>query len=370
MAEILSQEEIEALLKTISEGFSEEGKKGDEKKEKTNLGAESAEYFEQREKIKTLLHDFYQERQKNMPVHREIIDLADKLKGLIEQAALYYAKFYKTQNNIIDKEFFSEENLPDRNEVILKCTEKTEKDVLIHKKQSILDIYNNLLRILGDEDSNETFDKITVEKKDKIEIKKIIENLKNIETGLNKKVKELWDIRKNIAKELILTIPEFTDFKDAELSTHFENNGLYNLDSQIWADKIFETEKGREEKHIFFELNNPRMKDSLKELEKKYKITEEELNEIEDLKWSGEEKIKLKKLRQEVENYREKSAEIVKSFLEIQKTFKFDAQGAENIRIEIICAFVRGRYIENGLPAVHKTRAVQKIMNNTFKWPE
>lgn len=352
MAEILSQEERDALLKTISAGYSEEEKKGGEK-EKTNPGAESSEHLEKKERVLTLIHDFYQERQKNMPVHREIIELADNLKNFLEKAIYFGKKYFKTTENRVADDLYS-----NKERRIVGIRFMTEGEKGIEFEESIIE---NLEMVLNNVDLKE---------EEKKNLEELINNIQKTESELDNKVNELWEIRKNTAKEIILASPEFENFKDAELDTAFTDRGLYNLDSCVKAKKELEIEEGRKEKFLFFETDDLRIEKALKNLTEKFNITEQELKEIKGLEWSEEEKIKLKKFRKEVENYKEKSAEIAKSFLETKKTFEFDAQGAENIKIEMTRAFVRGRYKENGLPSVHKTRVVQEIMNGTFKWPE
>lgn len=352
MAEILSQEEVNALLESISKGPSKEGKKGEEK-EKINPGAESPEYLEQREKVMTLLHNFYQERQKNLPVHREIGELAEKIKSFLEKANVYRDRFFKTKSYVKENDYNPKNQ---RSEYLIYFSKENETKE--YWQDPIENTIPELQKILNQAEINES---------EKQELTALIQNLKNAVLEMNEKVGKLWEIRENIAKEFILIFPKFADFKDAKFSMRNQYNGLYNLDSEIWADKIFDTEKGREEKHIYFELNTFLRYDIFRNLEQKFNITEKEWKNIEALEWSGEEKENLKNLMEDVGEYRAE-AEKLKEGLLMSANLKFKKEGANLVKDEFMRAFIRQLYEDYKLPIVHKERVVQEIMNGTFSF--
>lgn len=326
----------------------------------TNPRQESVENSTERERVKTLLQDFYQERQKNMPVHREIGELTEKMRALLEKILPYFDKFHNSKNTI-DEEYFKsgEPDLPIRKELSFSRINKDgNKEYMAGQV-----ISPNLRDIL-----DKGFIK-KPESRERQEIEELIKNFEDVKNKLNEKIRELWEIRKKIAKELILTIPEFQNWKDAEFEFSAQNEDLYNLGSFIKAEKKFETEGGKKEKSLYFELAEySDGKEIIKELTKMHKITEEELKEIKELKWSGEEKEKLKKFAGKVDKYKLEAEAVKKQFLEIEETFEFDEHDAGLIEYAMTRAFVKRQYTNSGLPKIHKERVVQQIMNGTFKF--
>lgn len=356
MAEIFSQEEVDALLASAEE--LERAKKEKSEEKKTNpAGAESSEHLEQREKIKALLHDFYQERQKNMPVHREIMELAEKLKHIFEKVILFDDKFYDLESEV-GESVCSGEDLPIRNEVIINWEKQGKKSGW----QRINGIISGLQQILD----KKGFGKELNEKEEK-EISDIIKNIQEIDNKLNENVKKLWEIRKNIAKEIILASPEFSDFKDVELNAVRLSDGLYNLDSFVEAEKILETEEGIKKEILFFKTDDCDIKKALNNLEKKYNITEDELKEIKDFEWSEEEKENLKNLMEDVSDYKIEAEKLKQGLLK-SANLKFKNEGADLVKDEFTRAFIRQSYEDYKLPVVHKERVVQEIMNRTFSF--
>lgn len=358
MAEILSQEEVNALSESISEGPFKEGKKG-EGKEKTNPGAESSEYLEQREKVKTLLHDFYQERKKNMPVHREIAELAEKLKHIFEKVVLFFDKFYEDLESKVGENFCSGGDLPNRNEVIINWKQKEESGW-----QRINGIITDLQNILD----KKGFNKELSEKEEK-EISDLIKNIQEIDSKLNENVKKLWEIRKNTAKEIILASPEFSDFKDVELNTVYLNYGLYNLGSFVEAEKILETKEGKSGKVLFFNNDDWEIKEALENLTRKFNITEQELKEIKKLEFGAEHKNSLLGLRKAMETYDIEADKIVEIFCSLEG-YEILKNGGENIKREFKEGKARFLYRKAKLPSIHEKRVIQQTMNGTFEFEE
>lgn len=313
--------------------------------------AETLEHLEERERVLTLLHDFYQERQKNMPVHKEIAELVEKLRGLFEKVYPLIDEFYGSESKVGQRY-----NLKTGRKEIVREWKQGEKNGWL----DILMIIEQLETVLR----GEVFDKEPT-KENRIKIEELKKSFENIDVQLNQKVGELWEIRKNIVKELIKIVPEFTKFNDAKLVPSFLNNGLYNLNSSIIAKKTFETKKGDEEKDIHFDLDSFIIESSFQNLMKQYNLTDKELKEIKSLEWSAEEKENLKNLMEDVDEYKAETEKMKQGLLK-SKNLKFKTAGADLVKDEFVRAFVRQSYEDYNLPVVHKERVVQEIMNGTF----
>lgn len=315
--------------------------------------AESVEHLEERERVIALLHDFYSERQKNMPIHKEIIGLVDDLKNFLETAIYFHKKWFDTTEFRVVDDVIKKE----RCNVGIKFKTKGGKLGAEFGEE----IIKNLRIVLNN---------VVLEEKEISDLKELINNIKKTESELDLKVDELWEIRKKIAKELILIVPEFANLKDAELIIVDGSKGLYNLGSELSAKRQVQTETEEEEtknRTEFFYLGTGGIKNDLKNLERKYNITEEELKEIKGLKWSEEEKENLKNLMEDVGEYRAE-AEKLKEGLLRSANLKFKEGGANLVKDEFARAFIRQSYEDYKLPVLHKERVVQEIMNGTFSF--
>lgn len=337
---------------SLSGGLESETEEETKKAQMQN--SESLENLEERERVLTLLHSFYQERQKDMPVHREIGKLAEKIKSFLEKANVYRDSFYGTKSYVKENDWNPGNK---RNEYLIHFSRENETEEFW--QDPIKTTVPGLKQII--------LNKAELKESEKEEIIALIQNLEKAVLEIDEKVEKLWEIRKNIAKELILTVPEFADFKDAELFRYREGNGLYNLDSAIRAGKIFETEKGKEEKNIYFGLDFFGLMAALKNLEQKFSITEEELKNIKKLEWSAEDKEKLKNLMEDVSDYKAEAEKLKEGLLK-SANFKFKERGVDLVKDEFIRAFIRQLYEDYKLPIIHKERVVQEIMNGTFSF--
>lgn len=350
MAQILNEKErkdLEASLEELNQS------------KETNLRPESVYNYPERERFKTLLQDFYQERQKNMAVHREIGELTEKIRALMKKILLYFDKFYNGKNTI-DEGYFEngEPDLPSRKELSFSWINENGDKVHTASKY----ISPSLRNILDEDFSKKP------EPHERQEIEELIKNFDDIQNKLNEKIRELWRIRKGIAHELILTVPELADFKDAEFDILNAIEGLYNLDSCVKVEKKSETEGGTKE-YVFFKLDDYTLVSAIKNLKEKYNFTEEELNKIKELEWSEEDKKKLKFLVEDIyewENDEEEGLLKLEKNLLKMKGFKLNNKRINNIKREFKEGFVEMLYEAYNLPPQHKTRVLQKIMTGTF----
>lgn len=353
MAEVLSQKEVDDLLKTI-----EEGKRGEEKEKINPAGAESAEFFEQRERVLTLIHDFYQERQKNLPIHKEILSLAENLKGFYEKAIYFNKKWFESTEDRVVEDLWSKE----RYNIGIRFRQK---DGSIEQQRGNTTI-DDLIKVLNNAD---------LEEKEKKELEELIADIQKTENTLDLKVDELWEIRKNIAKELIKNSPEFQNFKDADfqIKKAFINipDYFYDLNTFVAAVKIVESETGAEENSLFFDFGSIRFKDFLENLEQNYNVTEQELNEIKKLDWSGEDRKNLEFFTQDIREWENDDKEgllkLENSMLKMQ-SIKFNKERAERVKREFKEGFVEALYEAYKFPPQHKGRVMQEIMNGTFSF--
>lgn len=344
MVEILSQEEVDALLKTIGE-----------EKEKINPEQESPEYLEKMEKVKTLLHDFYQERQKNLPVHREIGELADNLKNFLEKAIYFGKKYFKTTEDRVVEDIWNKERY---NVGIRFITEEGEAGTEYEEV-----MIKDLEMVLNNADLDE---------KEKKELGELIKNIQKTENALDLKVDELWKIRENIARELIKDSSEYKGWKDANFSKGgFVNtpNTIYNLDNFLRAEKEIESETGAKIETLFFTEEAVSAKKLLEEMRVNYKITEQELKEIKKLEFGAEYKKSLLGLRKAMETYDIEADKIVEIFCSFEG-YEILENGGENIKREFKEGKARYLYRKAKLPSVHEKRVIQQIMNGTFEFEE
>jgi len=322
------------------------------KESKENLieNKEDLEKMEERERVKTVLRDFCQEQQKNMPVHMEIMELAEKLKKLFENANDFFEK-YKGKRYGVGKNLFKIEGYK---EISLQWEEK---DGEVRSSGNFKDVNKKLNFILNSKELQT--------EEEESDIKNLIQEIDATGEKLDEKVKELWRIRENIAKELILIIPEFADFKDGKFKKSISGDLIYGLDKYIKVFKIFETKTGTQEEQIYFNFDDRKIRHGFNNLESKFNITEQELKEIKNLDWSDEEKENLKNLMEDVNEYKT-GAEKLKEGLLKSANFKFKDGGADVVKDEFIRAFIRQLYEDYKLPVLHKERVVQEIMTGTF----
>lgn len=331
-----------------------------EKEKAENLASnkENLEKLEERERVITLLHDFYQERQKNMPAHKEITELAENLKGLFEKTNDYLKKYGYKRGRVFE-EYFN--NKKDYKTLLMRRWEDDEKGKSKNAGR-FLGTSGSLTTILKNEDPDE---------QDRTDIEDLIQEINKTEETLDEKVKELWEIREKITKEF-LNFPEFFRWKNGQFGRYWEGieKKIYDLGGYIYIKNEVETEKGTEQNNLFFIFDTfeGNFEIGINQLKKRLSITEEELKGIKGLEWNAEDKEKLEQLAEETEKYKEKAGQIAESFLGIKETFEFDERSTEIIKDEMLRAFVKARYKEIGLPRVHKARVVQEIMNRTFNF--
>ncbi len=316
------------------------------KAKEKGVEAYDKERREEKERVMTALHLYYQEQAVNTPLQRELARLIEEAKEITLKAMPYFEVYLKgayPETERIEPRFDYEPGYP--TEIRLMALDKNSKEVnRIDESEFDIILGNSFLgkKLAGDEKFAEA----------KKEIKRASSALAELKVRVENQ-------RKEIFLELLTVLGLGSLAAEGRLNLH--RMGLYGLEGK--ADISFSEEKeitikgsSRESKFID---GNWVLPDLIQDAKFRYFIPDEEIEKIMKIEWTPEEKKRLEALARVVGQYRKQLPQI-----KPRKggDYEYSLPGHELVLREDTAAFARVLYDEKlKLPPQHREKVVQQL---------
>ena len=296
---------------------------------------------QEKQKAITILQAFYQEQKHNTPTHTKMADAIEEMKTICERSLKYYPDMLPNNSDfLVDTDWEYSDSA--YKEIVVSCLSKTNERVII--TNPIVS-----LQELSERD----------EYKYDSAIEKLIHDYKRVSEELLKLRSALWEERKTIARNLLSI--GFDQYQNQKFLLN--DAGLYSTDGFLWIDDNPLLAFTQMEGYYSEQINK-----NIQSLQDQFHISNDELENIQKIEWSGGEKEKVQSFLQAVEEVphnRVKQDLLREDFVQ---GIPFTENEIDNMTATVRRALIRALYRNEELPPQLESRVVEEVILGTFSF--